>query len=636
MMSKKLFSSICYLSLLALTSTMAMSLHTPRLYGWGAVNGKVFGYGDLMLPFVNGDDSNTFIDGIAKAGDDSGNLFAIGGGHRQVLSNGNLVGVYVLADRTKVNHGQSTWGIHPGVEGYNGLWDGHLNGYFPFNDRKMTASNQSVTLFYQHQQYLGQVNQYNQFAKGVDGIVGRRLPNFRNSRLYGAGFYYSYKDISSIRGIEVGIETPLTSQISVLVRDSYDNQHKNELSVGISVSLGDMPEVQKKSGRDHLLDPLRHYMGTLNTGTGTPVRDYQQVLRETLIRDNIWFFDPMANNSFNVANGVGNCTFENPCSGNDFNQANLDTINGLVANPNFYVNSGAINFSGQYLDIANGANIFGRTNNFHTAATGASRPIFNGTFLVNGNNQLHDFVINGTNVTLPGFGTRAWAIASPASASGNIDISNVMASATSTDVTAFGAEFRGGDIVITNSTFNGSTSSATDDFAIGLSLTSGVTTTSISNSSFNASNSGAQGRAQGITIAGNNVATINDSIINVNNQNGTTSVSDNSTIGIFLQDNATATINRSVITTNQGGGLRDLAGIKTINSSSAIINSSTLSVSATQPAQDASATNISAGTTVTINNSTITVTNPGGTAQLNQNQAAVLNNTNATCNGGAC
>ena len=635
---KRILPIFC-LALVNYQNAQAISLNQPRLYGWGAVNAKAFGYADGMLSINSNPNGISFLDIIAKAGDENGRLLTAGAGHRQIVSSENILGGYLFFDNNRIPDGRSGWTIHPGAELIYPSWDFHLNGYIPIDSNKLVQQNHNVTLLSGHKEFLGKVNQFNQYAKGLDAIVGKRIPSFRNSRVYGSGYYYDYKSLKSIQGVEVGIQAPLNKFFSLLIRDSYDNYNHNEFSIGISLSLGDTPEMDKKTIQDHLLDPIQHYSGTLNTGTGTPVKIQNQFVSQMLVRDNIWFFKPGSSNPFSSANGFNNCTFEHPCSSESFSQSTINSIDMLAPNPNLYINTGSINFAGQYIDLANGTNIFGRMNNFAMPATGSARPLISGAFLLNGSNTLNNFRISGSNVTIPGIGTNAYALVSPVTATGAIRISQLEVSSSSTTLDAYAGYFRGGDIFIANSSFTAETSSPTDNIAGALSLGFDITSTTINNSIFSANNTGAEGRTEAIVIRGNNNVTINNTTISAFNANGTGEISDNSTIGIFLEDASVLTLNQSTVNTNQQGGIRDSSGLKALGTSTATINNSTFNIQANQAGNEASATNNIGAGNVTFNDSTIVVTTSGGaTARLNQtgSTAPTLNNTTATCNGGAC
>ncbi len=638
---KKLCTCLIFFNCFAFSQSYADNTphpDMPRVYSIGSYNDKLFGYLDNLFPIISTNNQLAYTDLIAKGGIQRGYLLSVGGGERYVIANENILGGYVFIDRDQQYAETFGWSFHPGIELITNQWDFHLNGYLPFQKSKLSQQENGLTIFSFHQQYDGILNTYSQFAKGIDAIVGLRIPHFKYSRIYGATYLYNYRNAENIHGVEFGIETPLSKYVSLVVRDSYDDFNKNEFNLGFSITLGDVPEMNKHVARDRILEPVRHFMGTLNQGTGTPVQTYQEIVRGNLVRDNIWFFDPNSSTLFNPANGTQNCTFEHPCSGSSFSQTTVDSINTLAPNPNLYIDTGTINFAGQFISIPNGTNIFGRTNNFAQSATGSTRPLLQGTLLLNGNNTLDSLRIAGSDLVIPGFGGVHGGIVSPSAANGAITLSNLDVSVSSSNTDAIAVDLRSTSVVtITNSQFSSNVSSATDDFAIALSLGSNVTSANISNSIFNAVNTGAAGSAQGIDISGNDVVTINSSTINVSNLNGTTGIADDSTIGILLNDNSTLVMNNSTLNTSQQGGLRDSSGIKLVNTSTATINNSTFNIQANQAAGSANATDILAGTGgVTFNNSTITVTNPLGVAQLDKDQASTLNNTTATCNGGAC
>ena len=617
-------------------SGLAYNQYTPRLHGTGSINKKVFGFADFMTPFFRTNSFLGYFDFVAQVSDKKGAFVSPGIGGRYLLENSYIFGAYLFLDRNRIKKSNYYSNFTPGIELLSSEWDYHLNFYIP--QKKSTLKNSGdFTKFSFHQQYLGKTTKLYNFAKGANVIIGKRILKLNNTRIYGSGYHYRYKNLKNINGVELGFEIPLLKNLSLVFKDSYDNKYFNEINVGISINFGDIPEYHKKETKDRLKDPVRRFAGNLKYGTSSPIQTKNSRYIDSLVRDNIWFFDPNGNYIYNSSAGLNNCTFENPCSGSSFNQANVDSINNLAPNPNFYINTGTINFTGSPITLPQGSNVFGRMNNFYYAASN-SKPMLYGTFILNGNNVLDSFSISGSKETISGFGTQSWALVSPTSASGNITINNLNVSSSSSDSTSYSAEFRSSsNLHINNSVFTTSNSSTGDHFSIGIRLSSNLRYVLIENSTINANNTGT-GRAQGVVSSGAFDLYINNSTINANNENGTSGPSDNSTIGVFLSNSSNLVMNNSTVNTNQKGGIRDSSGIKLLSSSSATINNSVFNVQAQQASNTASAANLDTGTTVTFNNSTITVNNPSpGTAKLNQTlTAATLNNTAATCNGVAC
>lgn len=143
-----------------------------------------------------------------------------------------------------------------------------------------------------------------------------------------------------------------------------------------------------------MLDRIPRHLGNLYNGSGIPSQ--QAAINTggiTAVRNNIWFFN--ANGSPSLVQGFQSCTFEHPCNG--LAQSQIDAINGLSPNANFYLSSGTYNNPavGSGFSFYNGQNLFGRTPNFSSAATGNDRPLLNDSLLLNGSNTVSDMRIVG-------------------------------------------------------------------------------------------------------------------------------------------------------------------------------------------------------------------------------------------------
>lgn len=610
----------------------------PRVIGIATATPEVDYYGaaEVMLPLWLNEAGFIYSDFAGESGGNQGWFGSMGLGYRQEMDVPWIVGVYLFGDYNHSLFGNNFWLLNPGLEAINETWDLHINGYFP-TTRDETAGPFALQWFAGHAQYYGIFQRFNENAQGGDVIVGRRFESLNNARLYTAGYYYTYQQTTPMCGIQFGFEAPINQYLNIVVDNSYDSVNRNQFSVGLKVTWGDIPFGEKRTTESHFLDPIYRHMGTLSTGSGNPTRSVDKMLYQETLKTNLWFFDPNDGSPFVASLGDQNCTFEHPCSGSSFTQSTLNSINSIASNANIYVNTGTVDFMNDYITLPKGMNLYGRSDNFYAAGAGALRPLFMGTFEASGNNRFEDFRIESSDVNIFGFPNFAGSFLSRPTATGDILFSNIEASAASANRSVSTFEMAGGNIFIVNSQVASVVSNSNSKFAIAFQTSTNVGFVVVDNTIFNANNISPNGFTQGLVLRGDSIVTINNSEINALNLNGLNpSIADFSNSGIVMRNNADLTMNNVVLRTNQTGGLSTSNGIAAFNANKAVINASDFNVSASQSAKFAYGTNILNTSTVTFNDSVLTISNPLGSAQRDSNLASTLNNTTATCNGVSC
>lgn len=220
------------------------------------------------------------------------------------------------------------------------------------------------------------------------------------------GYHFEFKGAKNINGVIGGIEMPINDRFSILVRDSYDRVQRNTTLVTLRLTLGGEKKEVIPEIHDRLLDPIPRHLGTWNTGSGIPSQQtYVNTGTRVQTLGNIWFFSG-AGNAFVDANGFANCTYENNCSANAFNQANVDSINAISPNANFYLatngtydnllggppfKNASISFATGVLTLNDGQSIYGRTPGF----TSGGEVLMQGAIQLMGNNTLdHVLLLN--------------------------------------------------------------------------------------------------------------------------------------------------------------------------------------------------------------------------------------------------
>jgi hypothetical protein len=419
-----------------------------RVFVWGNAGNRFFGEGDAMIPLIGNRNQTFFVDLTGKYGNDDAGLLSAGLGNRTIVRDNMILGAYVFGDYNKTPNSNYFKVINPGIEGMTSEWDAHLNGYFPVGDRSKTMAiysgsqaGVSNTIFFSgHSQYDKLFDLVEDVGAGTDFEIGRTFFSLNHARFFAGGYYFSPKYSSTIKGVEGGIEMPLKYRaLQVGVRDSYDNLNHNTIALTLRVSFGGLEQTTPPDIHQRMLDLIPRHLGSLRSGDGIPSEEsIVDTGRRILLQDNIWFF--RADGTPSVVEGVQSCTFEHPCIG--LAQTQIDKINTLATNANFYLSSGTYNNPnvGTGFNFYNGQNISGRTINFEQLATGSDRPLLNDSLLLNGNNQVNNLRVfaNSDLSIVTGGGTSLFktGVLVTTTATGEVNVNNTDVVSTSTTVSS--------------------------------------------------------------------------------------------------------------------------------------------------------------------------------------------------------
>jgi hypothetical protein len=609
----------------------------PRVTIEGSSGNNSFGEGDTMLPLWGNPQQIFYADMTAKYGDDSAWLASIGLGGRKIISNSSIFdntifGAYFFGDYNKTPNANYFTVLNPGLEFMNNLWDGHLNAYLPVGQKSKVMSvftgNQlgiNNTVFFRgHTEYDALFDLLEDVGPGADIEIGRIFYSEKRARGFAGAYYYTPKYTANVNGLEAGFEMPLKYKgASVEIRDSYDNVNHNTLLLTLRFTWGGLDKTGEPDIQDRMLDRIPRHLGNLNNGDGIPSqKDIVNTGRTAVVRDNIWFFN--ADGTPSIVQGFQSCTYENPCIG--LAQTQIDTINALAPNANFYLSSGTYNNPavGSGFSFYNGQNIFGRTSNFMQLATGNDRPLLNDSLLLNGNNNVYNLRIFANSelnidtggVTLP----IRTGVLTTQSATGIVNINNTDVVSIATTLNAAGVLNNSptATVNINNSTISTNLTNITGGLTIAAgNISSG--TLNINGSSITVTQSDLVNNFNivfGVVNNENGVVNIANTNINVNSVNAglTAAVLNNSTTGrgtinivgsslVVVSDNGNLTAD----VFNQANNVSGIGG--TVN-----IDRSSLSMTANNNGGGSGAGIFnSADSTVNLTNSVITSSGNDGT-----------------------
>lgn len=394
----------------------------PRTILDGTVTtaGASFAEGDVMIPLYGSTDAMLFADVTGSAVTNSGWYGSLGAGYRQIYGN-YLSGAYVFGDYSRTTNGNGFWVLNPGVEMFSASWDTRINGYIPMSNSvvvngptvagNVIGISKNVT-FNNHQQYDHLYGLFEEMGQGLDTEVGYTFERANHTRVFGGAYFFNFNQAqpNNMNGAIAGVEMPVNKNITLVMRDSYDNVQKNTFAFTVRFTAAGMDKSGPNDVHNRMLDRIDRHLATLGTGIAIPAqRQFGDTGERILFRDNIAFFNPGGSTSTTLT--ADSCTFEHPCSPTIFNQTTVNTLNTVLPNTNFYL------APAQYLRAApalalphahmllaaepanpnmitvnNGQSIFGRTDDFKIAGYFRNQfPVLNGSIDAAGNNTFQSF-----------------------------------------------------------------------------------------------------------------------------------------------------------------------------------------------------------------------------------------------------
>lgn len=376
--------------------------------------------GDLMVPLYGNDNQIFYLDVDGKYGNNwKGSMWSFGGGYRVILGD-YLLGTYCFLDSNQTTF-QSHFNIfNPGLELMTNLWDFHVNGYIPASKRSILKNaffgqqlgmNDTIS-FSGHTKYDILFSQFEAVGRGIDGEVGLTLPTRNRVRIFVGGYQFKFKGADSIKGLEIGVEIPVNRVLTIGLKGRESQKQNNAVFLTLRVTLGGKDKSEFPEIQDRIVDPIPRHLATIGNGSGIPARStiIPKNGQKVPVAQNIWFFTSNSNGSaFSNENGLNNCTFENPCRAEDYNQNNINFINGIASNADFYFTPGyypLINnlnvekLSGpgvSQITLNEGQSIYGRTHDYTQPAQDNERPVFGGSLKLTGNNIVSNIKLQGKN-----------------------------------------------------------------------------------------------------------------------------------------------------------------------------------------------------------------------------------------------
>lgn len=387
----------------------------PRLNVTGAMGDNNYGNADVMIPLLGSTSAIFYTDLEGQTGKGKSNFLSLGLGGRDAINDDVMWGGYAFIDRSKANDsdGGNHWTVlNPGVEFMTNNWDGRINGYIPTGDEENVrgpffgdqVGRPDAESFTDHDQFSRLFNKVDEIGPGLDVDAGYTFTSLKRFRVHAGGYHFSLSDTGNITGGEAGVEMPVNNYFTLKFDDSYDDVQKNTAVVGLRFTLGGIDKyAADPTVQDRILDPVYRHFGALRTNTGIPSNNGLVEIAglPVLEQNNIWFYDANGGTAFNPSAGLNNCTFQHPCKGTDFNQNNINFINSIDGNANFYFKPGMYTFDAptNTLNLNSGQSMYGRNDDYTLAASSANGgfPTFIGELDPQGNNRLDSFALINNN-----------------------------------------------------------------------------------------------------------------------------------------------------------------------------------------------------------------------------------------------
>lgn len=320
----------------------------PRTILDGTVTtaGASFAEGDVLIPLYGSTDNLLFADVTGSVVTNNGWYGSLGAGYRQIYGN-YLAGGYVFGDYSRTTNGNRFWVLNPGVEMFTASWDTRINGYIPMSNAVVvngpTVAGNVIGIsknvkFDNHRQYDNLYGVFEEMGQGLDTEVGYTFERANHTRVFGGAYFFNFNQAKpdNMNGVIAGVEMPVNKNITLVMRDSYDNVQKNTFALSVRFTASGMDKSGPNDVHNRLLDRVDRHLANLGTGIAIPTqKQFGDTGEHILFRDNIAFFNPVGSTSTTLT--ADSCTFEHPCSSTIFNQSTINALNNVLPNTNFYL-----------------------------------------------------------------------------------------------------------------------------------------------------------------------------------------------------------------------------------------------------------------------------------------------------------
>ena len=378
MQLKRLTASLMLISgsLLPLVTVADVFPYTPKVSVTGLGGSNASAQAEILMPWLGDNTWLWYGDLQSRYGKNDTWSGSLGSGYRRLFNNA-IWGAYLFTDRNDTGLGHHFWSISPGIERLGETWDFRLNGYLPVNHKnwqgKALPANQigigNYVIFSGHSVSDRLVTPIKEMGRGLDTEVGYHVTQVPGLTLTGGAYHYHYHDAANITGVGARIEYAINKHMGIVLTDSYDNQQKNQIALGIRLSLGGAKsDTNKMRLQQRFTDEVKRGMGVLGSGSLVPTQNGLLITDQNqLISNKVWFFSPKLGPADPLADG----TFEHPFQG--IEQAYIDKAG---QNAWLYAQSGE--YAWHEINLQTGQTLQGRITGYTLPAQLEQRPLFHG------------------------------------------------------------------------------------------------------------------------------------------------------------------------------------------------------------------------------------------------------------------
>jgi hypothetical protein len=405
-----LFMSLAHL--FALTAHAQLPL-PARFSAHGYASDYTVGKLDLLVPMAGNYAHNLYLDPTLNYATNNQGTADLGLGYRWVQNNAAILGGYLFGSYNRIANNARLWVANPGIEALGSRWDAHLNAYLVMGDRNAQAGSYigTETFFQKHSQFspLYAISQH--AGHGADAQLGYQLFPQSSFKGYIGSYFFAPSQTANIWGGAAGLEYWLHQNVKIFAGYTYDNVYHSTGALGLGIEFGGTRvHHYDPTLAERITDPVAHDLAELGRGSGIPSREtVQRMVGPNSIQmpgvgpveeilDNIVFFSGTGETAEGVVT-LDDCTFEEPCSGGNFNQETVDMFTTLFEHPGtmFYAANAvftALDEEGTGpLTLHENQFIESRTADYTELAPKAQRSIFRGGFNLLNNSGLDDVIV---------------------------------------------------------------------------------------------------------------------------------------------------------------------------------------------------------------------------------------------------
>ncbi|MES2998325.1 MAG: hypothetical protein V4700_03275 [Pseudomonadota bacterium] len=418
---------IFFLMLLILTENASAIIIPPfRLSVNGYASDSTVGQADVMLSLEGDQDHNFYVNPNVSYGSDNQGFTDLGVGYRWIQNDAAILGGYIFAGHTRLDHNSGFWIANPGIEAMGSRWDVHLNAYIPLAGRSDDLGSFEFNIisdpvFRGHSlvvdSVFNTVHEMQRIGNGADARLAYQLFRYVPLKAYVGAYFFDIPDTAKLRGGAAGFEYWFNRQFKFFANYTYDNVQHSTVATGLGISFGGVrKQMADPSLSERLMDPVERHLANLGHASGIPSRMFFNEgngSSSQILLDNIAFFSQagMPNNGGSGLT-LANCTFENPCGPTDLTNVGAITLNTLLPNTTMYFNGGsydALNVPAgtNAVTLQAGQSVHSRSADYSQPATGANRSTFDAAFILNSNNTLENIILQSTADTVGGNGVFA-------------------------------------------------------------------------------------------------------------------------------------------------------------------------------------------------------------------------------------